>query len=295
MNTSFEKYTYKARFTKSLNTLTGIIEGISIDGQVNATEIAMLRNWLENHSNVANIHPYNQLIPILYSSLEDGIIDPEERNDILWVCEKLQSTDYYCQTTAGIQRLHGILGAIAADSIITKDELIGLAEWLEEHDHLRKCWPFDEVESLVTSTLQDGKIDDNEHKALLQFFTDFSESLDETNIDRNSLKSLTVKGVCASCPEIVFDNSVFCFTGLSSTHSRQDLSKIVQSLGGIFSNTVTKKTKYLVIGADGNQCWAYSCYGRKVEQAVKLRMGGSSLLIIHENDFHDAVLDRQSS
>ena len=48
---------------------------------------------------------------------------------------------------------------------------------------------------------------------------------------------------------------------------------------------------YLVIGANGNECWAYSAYGRKVEQAIELRKSGSRLTIIHEFDFWDAVED----
>lgn len=33
-------------------------------------------------------------------------------------------------------------------------------------------------------------------------------------------------------------------------------------------------------------------YGRKVERAVELRKNGHSIVIVHENDIHDAVADR---
>lgn len=36
-------------------------------------------------------------------------------------------------------------------------------------------------------------------------------------------------------------------------------------------------------------CWACSCYGRKVEQVVKLRKEGCRITINHENDFHDEM------
>ena len=65
----------------------------------------------------------------------------------------------------------------------------------------------------------------------------------------------------------------------------------VGKLGGEVITSVTKQVTYLVIGADGNPCWAYACYGRKVEKAVELRKQGIRILIIHENDFHDAVAD----
>ena len=70
-----------------------------------------------------------------------------------------------------------------------------------------------------------------------------------------------------------------------------ELKEIVEQYGGIFGNSLTKDTNFLVYGAAGNQCWAYSCYGRKVEKAVNLRKAGSSMLIVHENDFWDSILD----
>jgi NAD-dependent DNA ligase len=69
------------------------------------------------------------------------------------------------------------------------------------------------------------------------------------------------------------------------------MEQLVVDLGGKITNNISKKLNYLVIGAAGNPCWAYACYGRKVEQAVSLRKAGFKLQIIHESDFHDAVAD----
>jgi hypothetical protein len=59
----------------------------------------------------------------------------------------------------------------------------------------------------------------------------------------------------------------------------------------MFNNNVVKDTNYLVVGNKGNPCWVYSCYGRKVEKAVELRKAGHKIMIIHEDDFWDAVAD----
>ena len=56
---------------------------------------------------------------------------------------------------------------------------------------------------------------------------------------------------------------------------------------------VAKQTEFLVISAKGNPCWAFSCYGRKVEKAVKLRKKGHAIVIVHESDFWDAVEDHE--
>jgi hypothetical protein len=54
---------------------------------------------------------------------------------------------------------------------------------------------------------------------------------------------------------------------------------------------VIKELDYLIVAAERNLCWAFSCYGRKVEAAMDLRKSGTRLTIVHENDFWDAVAD----
>lgn len=129
---------------------------------------------------------------------------------------------------------------------------------------------------------------------LLGFFMEFLAVLDERTIVRPVLKEgedATFTALCAVAPEVKFEGSTFCFTGASSKYKRSDFEKIVKGLGGEPLNGVSAKLNYLVIGADGNPCWAFACYGRKVEKAVELRKKGVRIVILHENDFHDAVLD----
>ena len=57
---------------------------------------------------------------------------------------------------------------------------------------------------------------------------------------------------------------------------------------------VTKKTDYLVVGNAGNPCWAYACYGRKIEEAMQLRKEGAKIVIVNETDFWDCVDDMQA-
>lgn len=104
-------------------------------------------------------------------------------------------------------------------------------------------------------------------------------------------KKYAVSGICAFCPNIVFKSKTFCFTGESYRSKRADMAAAVLSLGGIVKSCVTAKTNYLIVGNAGNPCWAYACYGRKIEEAVRLRKDGEQVLIINETDFWDAVDD----
>jgi len=74
---------------------------------------------------------------------------------------------------------------------------------------------------------------------------------------------------------------------------RAEIVEHVQKLGGTFNPNLTQKTDFLVVGSGGNPCWAFSCYGRKVEKAAESRRDGHPITIVHESDFWDAVEDNQ--
>lgn len=202
---------------------------------------------------------------------------------------------FFDQITIDLQHLQAIVSGIASDCLINEAELRGLSDWIMEHDHLKSMWPYDEIESLVTAVLADQRISEQEHEILQEFFEQFTPLFDNRTIDDPWIKKNgTLVGLCAVCPEIVFEDSVFCFTGSFSKHRRYELETLTLELGGMVAKNMSKKVNYLIIGSDGNPFWAYACYGRKVEQAVRLRKKGHHLQIIHENDFHDAVEDNRS-
>lgn len=286
------RFTQRARLEKSINSLIGIVEGIAIDCSINSSEVGFLRLWLSDHAELQDRHPFNELVPVVQRALADGVLTQEERDDILWLCERLRSTEYYNKTTADLQRLHALVGGIVSDGVTSESELRGLSDWLSDHEHLKTCWPYDEIGSLITMVLADKKIDEREHRMLKDFFSEFVAVLDERTIVSPSIaEGATLVGLCSVCPEIEFAESKFCFTGASVRYTRGQLSAVVERLGGEVVSSVSASLDYLIIGADGNPCWAYACYGRKVEKAVELRKGGARLLLVHENDFHDAVAD----
>jgi BRCA1 C Terminus (BRCT) domain len=288
----YARFTSRAQMEKSVNSLLGIVEGIVIDSSINSSEVSFLNLWLAEHADVQDRHPYTELIPVVQTAVEDGVLTQDEHDDIVWLCEKLRSTEFFNKTTADLQRLHAVLGGIVADGVVSAAELRGLSVWLQEHEHLRACWPYDEVDSLITGVLKDHKIDVEEHALLKAFFSEFTALMDGRTITSPVIsEGGSVFGLCAVCPEIKFTGSRFCFTGASTRYTRATLAATIQRLGGEVSPNLNKQVRYLIIGADGNPCWTYACYGRKVEKAIELRRQGVRILIVHENDFHDAVAD----
>lgn len=289
---AYRHFMGKAEFEKAVNSLLGLVEGVAIDAKINDSEIRFLQAWLDDHRINSERHPFTELFPVVERAVADGVLTEDEKADITWLCKRLTSAEYFNSATADMQKLHAIIAAVAADGEISVEELRGVAGWLRDHDHLKTCWPYDEVQSLITSVLADKQIDPQEHRLLLNFFGEFVAILDnKTIVSPVVLENQSIVGLCAVCPDIVFPDAVFCVTGASHKYSRAEFEKIISSFGGISSGSVTKQVNYLIVGSEGNPCWAYACYGRKVERAVELRKKGHSIVIVHENDFHDAVAD----
>lgn len=292
-NAEYYRFTGPARLDKAMHTLEGLLEGITIDSRTTDQELARLTAWMGEHMEWSDRHPFNEIIPRLSEILSDRIVDEEEKADLLWLCKRLKTDEeYYCEVTSDMQRLQGVLDGISADGRISKEELRGLRDWVDEHSHLRTCWTYDELDALLTSVLKDGEIDSQEHELLLQFFGEFSRRSDHRAIAMtDSEETPLISGVCAVAPEVEFDQRTFTFTGRSKRAPRKKIASEVIRLGGTFSLNVVQAVDYLVVGADGNPCWAFACYGRKVEEAVKLRRRGFKILLVHEHDFWDAVAD----
>lgn len=296
----FRKYTGKAERDKMLNTLKGILDGITIDRDINNNEVEELHHWCSLLGEYSDKKPFDEILPMISDSLSDGILTHEEIYDINWVIDKFISKNknsYYDPITHGLQNLQGILHGVFADNHISDAEILSIREWINDNDYLVGYYPYDEISTLLTSVLSDGIITDDERNILKVYFSEFIDKDSSIGIDFKEIDELkndyTVEGICSVCPEVEFKDKTFCFTGASSKATRKDFESLITSLGGIFSNSVTKKTDYLIIGNSGNICWAYSCYGRKVEQAINQRKKGLKIVILHENDFWDSVEDNK--
>lgn len=287
-------FTKPAELHKAINTLRGIVAGISCADGVSPEEMQELIHWCTLHENLRDRHPFSELLPVIERSVRDGFIDNDEQNDILWLCNNfIDESKYYDVITSSIQFLGGLIHGIMGDSKLTDSEIKVLQFWLKANDFLQGTYPFDELSSIIQTTLEDGLISERERNTLLAFMSNLVEFKDSYNLSELSFETLreeySVGGICAKHPTIVFENKTFCFTGESYQATRSEIKDKIEQSGGIFKNSVSKKTDYLVVGNAGNPCWAYSCYGRKIEEAMLLRKDGHTIQLINEVDFWDTL------
>jgi len=286
--------TSRARADKAISTLKGILIGINSDQEVNQEEINELQKWASNHKELINRNPFKEFMTIIEETVSNNIPATETIEDLFWLCQKYENDNfYYNGVTSDLQILHGICHGILADGVIDDKEVRDLEKWLEENTHLSTYYPYDEIRSLILSIVSDGKIDEEEKlvlKAYLNQFVNLENKEIEEQINRET-NDINISGHCTSDPEIELDGKTFCITGVLKSGNRASLEKTISDLGGIPTKTLTKKTNYLIVGDNGNQAWAFACYGRKVEKALDLRKNGHKISLIHEFDFLDAIED----
>lgn len=276
--------------------LNGFLEGIELDNLINVREHRELRDWIADQERLAARDlAFRELLKTLRAAIADGKLEPDEIADLRTLCQRARTdSPYYDAITHAIEELHGIRHGVIADLSINKEELSGLQDWIETNSHLRGVWPVTEIESIVVKVLSDQRIDEAEHRLMLNYFSHF------TNLSVNStLKGempallptdLTISGIYAVDPEITFAGKLFCFTGVSARGPRRLFAEIVVQAGGRFVDRISNELDYLVIGDEGNPCWAFTCYGRKVEQAVRMRQQGHRVMLVHERDFWDTLV-----
>jgi NAD-dependent DNA ligase len=286
-------FTGRQRRDTALHVLEGLFVGVQLDREINAKENRAIRDWLDENDRLAQKDiVFRELSRTLRAAIADGVLTSEEMADLQALCQRAKSTSqYYDPITHAIQELHGLLHGVVADLVVNTDELRGLRDWIEDHSEIRALWPITEIDSLITKVLSDQKLEQSEQKLLLHFFSEFVQSSElHRQLPPLEPSQLTVSGVCAVDPELLFSGRVFCFTGVSSRGPRKVFAEAVESNGGVFVDSIRQDLNYLIIGDEGNPCWAFSCYGRKVERVVEMRRNGASVLLVHERDFWDALV-----
>ena len=175
---------------------------------------------------------------------------------------------HYSEETQQLKELQNILVYIIEDKVVSEDEVNMLVEWMDYNIHLKGNYPFDRVYNLLEAVLEDGLVDAEELKLLLNKFTEFTNP---------------TKTTCNGVGELT--NKHFVLTGEFSYGSRSVVSEYIVSKGGVVDDNVKKCTQYVVIGSLGSQAWKNGVYGSKIKKAMELKDNGQDIELVAEEDF----------
>ncbi len=208
------------------------------------------------------------------------IIDPEDTR-LAAICRK-RIVD------RTLDELMGACGFALQDGHISQGEAESILSWLKTNEMCLNTWPADVLYDRLSDMLADGVLDDSEQQELLALVLSISKK--PTDGGASAPASLPLD---EPYPAIVFENSVFCFTGVFDYGSRSVCENAVQYKGAKVGANVTGKTTYLVIGNVGSEYWRHSSFGRKIEKAIALRADGGAIAIVSELHWRKALDNKE--
>lgn len=178
-----------------------------------------------------------------------------------------------------INTLYGLCMGILADGRVDDSEILFLDTWLKQNSDYIGSYPLNVVHQRIEGILSDGVITWDECMDLYQFLGSLvGGTVEESGAAGGNATKLPVD-------KVVFEGSVFCFTGSFVFGQRIDCEAAIEALGATAVKSVSKKVDYLVIGELASRDWVASSHGRKIEKALLFKEKGFSICILSEQDW----------
>ena len=270
-----DEYTNKLEkplLVKSLNTLYGLVMGITCDKVINELEIQRIDEWIREYEKFSDSPPYSEIYPRINEILQDRLITEDEREILIHISQEYLQEESYSKVTLSMQILKGIVEGISCDKKIVLDELDSLKEWMEGNLNLRGNYPYDAILLCIEKIIEDRIITSEEHDELLSLFKEYTNPIEA----RRDL-------------QIDLANKSVCLTGNFIHGTKEEIGTIITGKGGFISPNITKKTEILLVGGEGSKAWCYGNFGSKVKKAMEMRSQGIGIEIYGEEDFINMV------
>ncbi len=158
------------------------------------------------------------------------------------------------------QELQGMVRLIRWDGRVSNDELVALAEFLEQYREFSGVWPFDRIWQTLSEILADGVVTDAERAHLF----DVLKALD------SGVRGPT-DGLFDDDADIVIADRSFVVTGVLQMGKRQELHDRLEAVGGIVHKAVKFTTDFMIAGDLGSGDWVTSRYGTKFQKVLEYR------------------------
>ena len=189
-----------------------------------------------------------------------------------------------------IDQLLGVCVFALQDGHIDQDEAKAILDWMNNHTTCLDTWPASVLYDRLRTMLTDDHLDSEEQAELLDLVMQISRPRTSEGVIAPSALPLNTP-----LPEVIIANRQFCFTGVFDYGSRNDCFEAIIQRGGIAAKGITKKLDYLIVGNVGSEAWRHTSFGNKIIKAVEYRDGGSRLAIISEDHWIKNLNDNSSA
>jgi len=180
-----------------------------------------------------------------------------------------------------LNELVGLARGVLADGDVSEREVGALLDWLKANPAAQSHFPGRELTTRLLAIVADGIVSRTERDAIGEYLSALVGG------GGTAQPGPTAAPLDRPPPDVAFNDALFAFTGTFAFGSREECCALTASLGGIVGSSVTRKTRYLVVGEIGSGAWVTSSFGRKIVKAVEYRDRGQRLSIIAEPHWLD--------
>ena len=250
------------------------------DEKLGHQEILFLDSWLRSQQELENGDVVD-LLNLIGEVLEDGVVTSDELQEVLEVINDIieYGQKSSSEVEATINELLGLLLGIIADGEITKEELAQLESWLDQNKHIAEFWPTNEIAKRISKINEDGVVTKEELDDLLEAVKQLTgNDYEETG----SADGGVAEVFSDETDEFAHQGKTICFTGKFVCGNRTAVENYARDRGAAIAKKITKKLDVLVIGTLASRDWRFTSHGRKIEQVLELKQGGTEILILSE-------------
>jgi DNA polymerase III epsilon subunit family exonuclease len=251
---------------KELSKLLGILQGILLDSLINDDELIHLQNWINENVEGLNSTLYENILnEILVADRIDEVVIRRMYNKLLNYQENMDNAEK-------LGFIKGVLQGGLADGKLSNYEILSLREWVRLNSN-DLCLPIiRELKDKIDVILLDGILEESERKELIALINR------HIHIELNGQNKTNINH---EFENIIIENKRFCLTGnLSNFSDKNSFIKFIESYGGIYSDSVSKKTDFLILGELGDERYSNNGIGTKETKAREINSKNASQISI---------------
>lgn len=107
----------------AIRRLHGFLQGISIDDEINETEVRDLQDWLQDHEYIRDEWPFDDVWALVERIVEDGQVTDDEREELLEFCRQFTERGADAQNVASDDERRPPRAQTEAPTVVPLDEL----------------------------------------------------------------------------------------------------------------------------------------------------------------------------
>ena len=167
----------------NINELIRITKKMNFDDIVNDKVVLLLQVWVDKNRNLAYDKKQSELIDLIDSLLEKGIMEDNKKNIFLKNIEEFLSD--IDDKLLKIYELNNIIESIIYDGKINDREFYHLKEWMEKnHNFIQNNKFTEDLYIIICNILKDGIVIEKEQQHLLELLTDIIKNIEfETKLN----------------------------------------------------------------------------------------------------------------